>query len=302
MRLRTFACSVLLALAAVSCGHTGTLPGRIGSFEGTPVDESSGLAASRTQPGVFWTHNDSGDSARVFAVTAHGQLLAEVALTGATHVDWEDIATDAAGHVYVADCGNNDNDRKDLVVYRFVEPQLSLGAAPAKLAVGVDRQLRFRYPDQQKFPDETRLNFDCEALFFAQGKLYLLTKHRSDTRTTLYRFPNLSGTAELSLDYLGEFDLGGADKDFGGRATAADATPDGQTLAVLSYHALFLFARPADSDLYLTRPLHRIDLDQRVTDQAEAVAWDGDSLLLTSESGDIFRIERPLDPATTAFP
>ncbi len=39
------------------------------------IDESSGLSASRAHRGVLYTHNDSGDSARVFAVREDGTLV-----------------------------------------------------------------------------------------------------------------------------------------------------------------------------------------------------------------------------------
>src|SRR5438477_556362 len=47
------------------------------------IDESSGLAASRKYPGCLWTHNDSGDSARLFLLDAQGKTLSEVDVQGA---------------------------------------------------------------------------------------------------------------------------------------------------------------------------------------------------------------------------
>src|SRR5690606_31023644 len=101
-----------------------------------PIDEMSGIVRSRRYRGLYWVHNDSGDSARLFAVDAAGgsRLPAEVAETrygdapergkqqwqgfGVLHadnVDWEDIAADG-DHLYVADLGNNFNTRKDLAI------------------------------------------------------------------------------------------------------------------------------------------------------------------------------------------
>ncbi|RYG42513.1 hypothetical protein EON79_18735, partial [bacterium] len=39
------------------------------------IDEGSGIVASRRYPGVFWTHNDSGDAARFFAIKADGTAV-----------------------------------------------------------------------------------------------------------------------------------------------------------------------------------------------------------------------------------
>lgn len=269
-------------------------------FETDEIDESSGLAASRRHPGVFWTHNDSGDVPRLFAVTADGRLRGEFSVEGAVLTDWEAITADLTGHLYIADSGNNDNERRDLVVYRVREPDLPLSGPPIRGRLQVDRRVEFSYPEQRAFPDPERENFDAEAVFWAphpatgEGTLYLLTKHRSDTRTVLYRFDDLSGTRPIRLVRVGELDVGGAEHAFGGMVTGADATPGGQRLAVLTYHALFVFGRPERSDDYFTVPLARIDLDQSVTKQVEGVAWAGDGLLFSNEQGALFHIDAPL--------
>src|SRR5690606_10690255 len=121
-----------VALVALSCSsparnaslcdeprRTGTLP--------ADVAESSGLAASRSHPGVFWTHNDSGDEAFVFAIDSAGRLLGRVRVTGAENHDWEDIALapcgdDAGDCLYIADTGNNLGSREEVAIYRVPEP------------------------------------------------------------------------------------------------------------------------------------------------------------------------------------
>ena len=60
---------------------------RVGRIEHEPVRESSGIAASRRHPGVFWTHNDKGDAARLYAIDGTGKLLAEFAVD-ARNDDW----------------------------------------------------------------------------------------------------------------------------------------------------------------------------------------------------------------------
>lgn len=250
------------------------------------VSEASGLVASRRHAGVFWTHNDSGDESRFFGVSADGKLLATVAVVGARNVDWEDIAVDDAGFLYLGDHGNNESARQDLVIYRVPEPDPAAAAS-----VVPDRTIRFHYPEQTRWPDPEEA-FDAEALFWAQGKLYLLTKTRKSSVTTLYRFDDLSGERDLPLTRVGSFETEGKKK--GRRVTAADVTPDGRHLAVLTYHALYLFERPAEGDNYLSRPLKRIELDPDVFEQCEAVAWDGADSVVANEQRAIFRLPRAL--------
>jgi hypothetical protein len=219
---------------------------------------------------------------------------------GAVARDWEDITSDGAGHLWIADTGNNDNDRRDLAVLRVPEPGLPISPG-ARIAV--DRTVRVRYPDQAEFPPPPGERFfDSEALFWADGSLFLLTKHRGDTRTRLFRVPALDDGADVLLDPLGEFDVGADRRRKKGMVTAADVSADGQHLAVLAYHALFVFARPEDSRSWLSRPVARIELDQDVAKQCESVVWLDDVLWFGNEEGELHRVVRPLDPGCTAWP
>lgn len=274
----------LLLVGLSACAHAAPAEA-VGQLD-RAVSESSGLVQSRAWPGVFWTHNDSGDGSRIFAVRRDGSLVREVLVEGASAIDWEDIAAGEAGRLWVADTGNNGNDRRDLTVYGLPEPD------PAGTgAVRADRVIHVSYPDQHAFPDRQARNFDAESLFWADGTLWLLTKHRSDLKTTLYRFPSLDG--DVVLERVQDFELGGDPNHYGGSATGADLDPTGRTLALLTYHALFLFDRPADGRSWLTGPVHRVDFDQSVLRQCEGVAWDGDDVVLTNEEGRLFRLVDP---------
>jgi hypothetical protein len=70
--------------AGPSCGCERWSAARDAGQLGDPLVELSGLVASRSQPGIFYAHNDSGDSARFFAVSQTGQVLQTFVLDGAT--------------------------------------------------------------------------------------------------------------------------------------------------------------------------------------------------------------------------
>jgi hypothetical protein len=248
------------------------------------IDESSGLVASRQHPGVFWTHNDSGDDARIFAVRADGSLIREVEIQGAVNRDWEAITVDAQHRLWIADVGNNWSSRDDLAFYVVPEPdpmQADRSAAAERIAV--------YYPEQR---GDDRRNFDSEAVFAADGRTYLLTKHRADTRTVLYRMP-LAGDMR-GMEKLGEFDVGGDPDNYGGRVTDASLSMDGQHLAVLTYHAIFIFRRPSEAGAWLSDLVKQIPLRQSRFRQCEAIAWHGADLLITNEAGQIFTVSAPL--------
>jgi hypothetical protein len=282
---RVSAVAWLLPLALSACVTGAPWPAGEARFP-----EPSGLVASRMHPGVFWTLCDSGGPAAIFAIDAQGMRLGEFSVEDAVNRDWEDITTDGLGNLYLADTGNNARKRTDLVVYRVREPPVLV----AHGRVTVDRRFRFRYPER---PDGELRRFDCESLFHARGALYLLTKVRPGRSTSLYRFPYPRGSTRATLVTVGSRRIEAADTAFGAGATAADATPDGHLLAVLTYSSVLIFERPADSDNWLSRPIGRIRLDPRWTEQCEGLAWSGNDLLIINEEGETFRIEYP--PATS---
>src|SRR5690554_2937742 len=72
-------------------------PIETGKLESVDLKEASGSAASKCQPGVYWTHNDSGDDALIYAINEKGEHLGVWAVAGAANKDWEDIAVDESG-------------------------------------------------------------------------------------------------------------------------------------------------------------------------------------------------------------
>src|SRR4051794_31240901 len=55
-----------------------------GTVTDPAIDEASGIAASRANPGRWWVHNDSGDSARFFLIDHAAKVTATVDVDGAT--------------------------------------------------------------------------------------------------------------------------------------------------------------------------------------------------------------------------
>ncbi|MFF5158884.1 WD40 repeat domain-containing protein [Streptomyces sp. NPDC000348] len=79
------------------------------TIEDPRITESSGLAASRLHPGVYWTHNDQDDGPYLYAVDGGtGETVARVALSGVgTPRDVEAIAVGPGNRIIVGDIGDN---------------------------------------------------------------------------------------------------------------------------------------------------------------------------------------------------
>ena len=164
------------------------------------VDESSGIAKSLAYPGYFWTHNDSGGKSRLYAMKIEDGKMKKghiINLKNAENQDWEDISLDRFGNIYVSDTGNNFQDREILNFYVLPEDSIN----------GLSKKYSFRYPDYTK---PVKLdNFDCEALFHFNDKIYLLTKHRDDAMTKLYRFNEFVQNKVMVPEKIKTFDIGG---------------------------------------------------------------------------------------------
>lgn len=105
--------------------RSGELVTDVVTLSESKVTESSGLAASWRRPGFFWTHNDSGDQARVYASNSAGKSTGRLELVDVQASDWEDIASFVDGGVprlLIADCGDNDRRRRSITLYLVDEP------------------------------------------------------------------------------------------------------------------------------------------------------------------------------------
>ena len=253
------------------------------TFDFAEINESSAIVKSRVWDDVYWTLNDSGNKNRMFPFNRNGEMYrAEwynedqggVYLAGTLNIDWEEMAVDNYDNIYVCDCGNNSNARKDLCIYQLKDP-----LPQATGSVSYFQKFHFYYPEQKEFPADPN-NFDCEAVFWANEKLYLLTKHRADSHTKLYRFDNLDPLKNNPVTYLSTFDIQGM-------VTSADATTDGKKLAVLTYNNVWVF-EVEEGDDYFNGSIKWLPISAK---QCEAICFDDDeNLIITNEQMELFKL------------
>ena len=256
--------------------------------------ESSGLAVSRTQPGVLWSHNDSGDGPNLYAIDRSGRLLAVIPIANAVARDWEDIAPGPCpvplqaatspdsvaptSCLYVADIGDNDRIRDALTVYVVVEPVLANETRPHTVAAP---SFRYRYPVEPE---------DSEALaVLPNGDVAIVSKGRTGT----IHFFGISGAsvarALISGEVLTAEDWGDTgiepNERIGRSVTGAAVSPDGMTLAVRTYNEVFFYgAAPAGRTGGRWRDLGRPCFLGDAEPLGEGIDYlDDETLLLTSE-------------------
>ncbi len=139
------------------------------------LTEASGIAASRNNPGVLWTHNDSGNPAVAYAIDSQGRNLGTYTLPDNT--DNEDIGIGPGpvtnvSYLYVADIGDNNDNRGSIALYQIPEPAVYLwqtNSPVSSRALKGARTITLTYPDGAH---------DAEAEFVdpATGDWFVLTK------------------------------------------------------------------------------------------------------------------------------
>lgn len=264
------------SLLCVACtGEAGIVPPCTTTIVGTvpaAVGEASGLAASRAHPGIFWTHNDSGGDADLFAIDSAGRLLGRMRVTGAHNVDWEDIALGpcpAGDCLYIADTGDNHARREIAAIYRVAEP------SPDATATAPADRLPIAFPDGPR---------DVEALFIdPAGNLFLVSKGTHGP-IALYRYPApLRPGDTILLTRVQE--LAPHPPLPTRRVTAADASPDGRWVAIRTYIEVAFFRLLDDRLVPLPDPT-TFPLPNPAEPQGEALAFRRDgAIFLASENG-----------------
>ena len=241
------------------------LPIKLGENSGIEVYNNSSI----------WVIEDGNNEDKIYEVNYDGTLLKELKVKHAKNRDWEDLAMDENGNIYIADFGNNYNKRKDLVIYKIPNPEKEKGKK-------IDAEkIKFHYPEQKKFPPKKENRFyDAEALFYKNNALYIITRNRSKPfsgETSIYKIPATKGNYEAQL--IGKFTT--CSKSNTCQVTAADISPDGKKIALLGYGNLWIFT-DFTLDNFTTGKMETIDLETYT--QLESVCFtDNETLLISDE-------------------
>jgi hypothetical protein len=248
----------------------------------TRLSDLSGLAASRVHPDVLWMLNDGGNPPDLYAVGNRGGVQATFRVAGVDNTDWEDLAAfelDHRHYLLIADTGDNGGLRRTL--------QLHVVEEPRALADGVLRpawSIAFRWPDGAR---------DCEAVAVdaAHGQVLLVSKRRRPPEVFVLPLRPVRPGLQVArrIGHLAGVPAPARDADpidrLRDQVTAADLSPDGRTLAVLTYRDVLLYRRsprqPWDQALAGRPEVHPLAW----LPQAEALGWsvDGRALYATGE-------------------
>ncbi|MGB1102505.1 MAG: hypothetical protein ACPG21_02635 [Crocinitomicaceae bacterium] len=237
------------------------------------VYETSGLICYKDK--YLITHNDGGHKSEVFVLNLKGELVKKVNVDDTKNKDWEDLAQDDDGRLFIGDFGNNDNARKKCHIYILPPDYVDQDKVEPE-------KITFTYEDQEHYPAKKKnRNYDCEAFFWMEGKLYLLTKCRTKPFTgecRIYELPDKPG--KYKAKYKGSVYLCTA----GWRLcsiTGADYNPKTNTIAIITYSRMYLLS-DFEGDHFWNGSVQMFSMP--FVKQREAVCFAGkDRIFLTDE-------------------
>jgi len=257
-------CERCSAYGAVT--HLGAIPAKL--------PELSGLAASRSHPGILYAHNDSGDTARFFAINDKAQITAEMDLTGATAIDWEDIAVGpcpSGSCVYLGDIGDNGMNRAGYTIYRVAEPDV-LATDGSATSVTYE-PFPFVYPDG-KHNAET-------LLVHPSGRVFVVIKVAGEAG--VYEMPSpLTPGVQATLQRLSAVTPSTARELF----TGGSFHPCGDRLLLRTYEFLYELSDGSDGGplgVFQAPPV-MVPVAQEVQGEAVTYSLDGKSYFTSSET------------------
>lgn len=244
----------------------------MGQLDNAEIKEASGLIASRSNPNTIWTHNDSGDKARIFLISEKAKLLGTFYLEGATNRDWEDMTLSSENGIHyllIGDIGDNLATSETKVIYKVPEPTLNSTQLPVNDTLRNVEKIRYRYPDG---------NRDAECLMVdpLTNNLIIISKREDNVHIYLASYPQ-STTEVITLKKVGTLPFG--------LVVAGNISPDGKEILLKNYQKVFYWKKEGNESIVELLQNNFQNLPYVQEPQGESIAWklDGSGYYTLSE-------------------
>ena len=186
------------------------------------IDEASGIADSKANPGYIWVQQDSGNPNDIALLAYDGSLLKKITIKTAINRDWEDMViangpSAGTNYIYLADIGDNSLVASQYYIYRFAEP-----GATTDIVTDCDK-ISFQYPDGAH---------NAEAILVDNNTkdIYIITKQDTPSRIYKLSYPQNIGSVNTAI-FSGTLSFNDV--------TAAAFSPDGNEIMVKTYSNIY---------------------------------------------------------------
>lgn len=269
---------------------------KIGKLQESKIDEASGLARSQREEHLFWTLNDSGSAAVLYALAEDGSHLGSVLMRGASNIDWEDLASfefNDRPQLLVADIGDNFGKRKHVTLYIMDEP------TPSSDEITPSWQIDFTYPDGPKDAEAVAVDGNERVAYVLSkrtipARLYSISLAPENIGTNTVATASFLGTIEsIPQPTADDLERALAEKSWHWQPTAMDFSADGRAAIILTYRAVYLYRRRGNEPWLETLQRSPTAFSLGDIREAESAAFNDGSIFFTVEAAHapLYRID-----------
>jgi hypothetical protein len=254
-------------MAGLSACKQDTSGGQKANFTTTPqeypvsnaaLNEASGIADSKANPGYLWVEQDSGNPPDIGLLQHNGTFLKNIHLAHVTNRDWEDMALSTGPvpgiqYLYIAETGDNLLVHSDYAIYRLEEPLAATDTVQA-----VDK-IAFFYPDG---------SHNAEAILVdpVSKDIYIITK--TDLKSKIFKLAYPYSTTVMNA----VAEVGNLPYNY---AVSAALSPGGNAIVVKTYDAIYYYPRKTgETILQALSNLKPVSLPYQQEPQGEAIVFD----------------------------
>jgi len=235
----------------------GCQPGNLSVIADLPISLKEVSAAEITRGSdLLWVIEDAGNKNVLYGLNAKGKIVKEIKITNAKNTDWEDLASDSLGNIYIGDFGNNSKKRKSFRILKVVDPEKASAEINSK-------HINFTLPEDIKTQD-------FEAFFLLKNFFYIFSKNNKHGK--LFKVPNSIGDHEAT--FITDFNLKG-------KNNAITSTDHYKSRVVLLNHdKVWLLSNFIDDDFF-NGDILVLELNHK--SQKEGVCFKNDSTLTITD-------------------
>ena len=237
----------------------------LGLIKDDRLNEVSGIDNSGIDGEVFWLHNDSGDSAQIFAIDGKGTHLGRFKLAGIENRDWEDITIgpgpdSGKPYIYLGEIGDNEAIYGLKKIYRIIEPQIDFNKIPYDTTIQDIETITYKYPDGSR---------DAETLMMDPLTKDLIIVSKREESVRVYRLSYPQNTESINYpEHIATLPIT--------QVTAGDISNSGLKIALKNYESIYYWKRKSNQaleDVFKIKPGH---LPYIAEPQGEAICWSND--------------------------
>jgi hypothetical protein len=208
-----------------------------GILDNKKIHEASGLASSIKNPGMLWTHNDSGNGPEIFLIDDEAKCKATIQFPNLENRDWEDIAVgpgpdENESYVFIGEIGDNYSQYDFKCIYRLREPFVSTEKKSFETQTTEVDSIKFNLSDGAR---------DTEALMVdpLTRDIYVFSKREKEIGLYILPFPQ--STSEVTTaQFVMRLPFT--------QINAADISSDGREVLIKNYHQVYYWYKKNDKE------------------------------------------------------